>query len=593
MYQRKEIKKSARKVLKKHYLVFVGLLFVAAVLGTKFSGALAIFSFNANSELGMTTQNVFSHIFQGDIEGALDIAASNKAFLADQSYKIGNVEFGHQEGVFADVVNNFSSGSFFAALASALLNFIGKPNWVGLLFSVLALLFVAFVLLFVTEVYQIIYTRLFLEGRTYEKTSMSSLFFLIRTKSWIHVALAYFRYNFYLFLWNLTIVGGLIKHYSYAAVRFILAENPTISGREAINLSRRMMKGHKWELFKLDLSFLGWDILSLLTGQVLKILYVAPYKESVYAEYYSYIRNLAVENETEGAHFLKDVYLFEKAPSDEIDRAYGDVLEIMTEPDMTLKQPTKIRAFFQNVFGVVLWYDKQELQYRKEMTKKAGVLSYKNAIDKKAYPLRLCPFEVRPEKSALEHTLYMRHYSLTSLILIFITFCFSGWIWEVTFHIVNYGTFVNRGVLHGPWLPIYGVGAVLILMVLNKFRERPGLEFLTAIVLCGTVEYFTSWALEKLFDGAKWWDYTGYFLNINGRICAEGLLVFGVAGIAAVYFVAPLLDNLFSKIKERVKIPLCTIIMVIFLADVIFSQFVPNTGKGVSSYSVSEESEKF
>ena len=70
-------------------------------------------------------------------------------------------------------------------------------------------------------------------------------------------------------------------------------------------------------------------------------------------------------------------------------------------------------------------------------------------------------------------------------------------------------------------------------------------------------------------------------------------MVFGVAGIAAVYFVAPLLDNLFSKIKERVKIPLCTIIMVIFLADVIFSQFVPNTGKGVSSYSVSEESEKF
>lgn len=68
-----------------------------------------------------------------------------------------------------------------------------------------------------------------------------------------------------------------------------------------------------------------------------------------------------------------------------------------------------------------------------------------------------------------------------------------GWVWEVSLHLITDGVFVNRGVLHGPWLPIYGTGGVMILAVLNKFREKPLVEFLLTIVLCGCVEYFTSW----------------------------------------------------------------------------------------------------
>lgn len=80
------------------------------------------------------------------------------------------------------------------------------------------------------------------------------------------------------------------------------------------------------------------------------------------------------------------------------------------------------------------------------------------------------------------------------------------------------------------------------------------------------------------------WDYSGYFLNLNGRICAEGLLVFGVGGMAFVYIAAPLMDNLFRKISYRIAVPLCTALLIIFMADQIYSSKNPNTGEGITSY---------
>ena len=163
-----------------------------------------------------------------------------------------------------------------------------------------------------------------------------------------------------------------------------------------------------------------------------------------------------------------------------------------------------------------------------------------------------------------------------------------GWLWEVGMHLVSYGEFVNRGALHGPWLPIYGTGAVLILTVLNRFRRNPALEFGATIVLCGFLEYMTSLVMEIATGGTKWWDYSGYYLNLNGRICAEGLLVFGIGGLAIVYAIAPMIDDLVSRFNEKKVMAVCTVLMVLFLADVIYSQIHPNTGKGVTDIEARE-----
>ena len=173
------------------------------------------------------------------------------------------------------------------------------------------------------------------------------------------------------------------------------------------------------------------------------------------------------------------------------------------------------------------------------------------------------------------------HYPLSSLVVLFIGFSFIGWLWEVGLHLITAGTFVNRGSLHGPWLPIYGAGAVLILVLLNRLRTKPLALFLAAVALSGAVEFGTSYVMERL-TGMRWWDYSGYFLNIDGRICAEGLLVFGLGGMAVVYLLAPLVDNVLERVNQRALKAVCAALAVLFVADAVYSQFVPNAGEGIT-----------
>ena len=177
---------------------------------------------------------------------------------------------------------------------------------------------------------------------------------------------------------------------------------------------------------------------------------------------------------------------------------------------------------------------------------------------------------------------YRRDYSVWSLILMFFTFSIVGWVWEVILGLSADG-FVNRGVFHGPWLPIYGAGGLAVLIFLKKVRSRPALTFGLTVLLCGAMEYFTGWFLEAS-TGTRWWDYSGYFLNLNGYICAEGLLVFGLGGCAAVYLGAPMLDDLFSKIPKKWKVCVCVLLVTLFVGDMVYSHFIPNTGKGITDY---------
>ena len=98
---------------------------------------------------------------------------------------------------------------------------------------------------------------------------------------------AMFLRDLFLLLWSLLlIVPGIVKSYSYRLTPYILADNPGMKGTDAITLSRRMMDGQKWNAFVLDLSFIGWELLSALTGGLLGIFYVNPYRDCTNAELY-------------------------------------------------------------------------------------------------------------------------------------------------------------------------------------------------------------------------------------------------------------------------------------------------------------------
>lgn len=197
------------------------------------------------------------------------------------------------------------------------------------------------------------------------------------------------------------------------------------------------------------------------------------------------------------------------------------------------------------------------------------------------YPDDLFSIPKAERKKELEIS-YKRDYSISSLILIFFSMCFVGWIWEVFLRLLSTGQFVNRGTLMGPWLPIYGTGSVLILIFLKKLIDKPGAFFAGTFILCGILEYFTSWALEKLFH-QRWWDYSNVFFNINGRVSLEGLLFFALGGSLVAYFLAPIVDALAARLSKRTVLAVCSTLIVLFTTDVVLSAVNPNQGEGISA----------
>lgn len=596
MLTRKEMKQKGRQSLKKHYLIFLAACLAAAFLASEFRSALAfttIRSYELPADFSGTEspppsqrrsiawEDILMNIAEHDTLSGRQLSEQIKQNAIEQA-KDGNPMFGRSRGILSGLVNSVSSGSIVVSAVAAVTSITGSEN-LGILFLILIGELGFFLFWFLIQnTYPVIMRRIFLEGLNYGRVTPQRFLFLLRIKKWLKASrIMFVRYIFYT-LWCLTIAGIFIKRYSYFMVPYIAAENPDMSGREAVTLSRRIMRGHKWECFVLELSFLGWQILGLLTFGLFNVLYTNPYKTAVFTQYYGQLRALAKENAVPVTELLNDTWLYEKPDPSLIEEKYADVISVMKNPADPAGGLTGWRAFFARNFGVLLFAREREKQYESRQAAWVKFQELMDDADGRAYPVRLFPVPEDSRRMLVDSLNYMRHYSVWSLIVIYLGLGIFGWLWEVAMHLITYGTFVNRGALHGPWLPIYGLGSVLILTFLNRLRSHPVIEFCAAIVLCGFLEYMTSVFMEFTTGGKKWWDYSGYFLNLNGRICAEGLLAFGIGGIAVVYILAPLIDNIINRINSKILRPVCIAVAAVFLADFVYSQFYPNTGHGIT-----------
>lgn len=580
MSSRQILKKRARKVLKKQYLIFVLICLIAAFIGSEFNTTLSA----TKIKIPLPDNSlIIESTLQGEFEEGKKIVSKNKEELKNNKELHKSEILGRKRGVFASVINSISTGSLILAITTTINSLVGsKSITIGILI-VFSFLFIFLVWFYLVNAYKVIARRLSLEGRKYKKVPIPRFIYLLRIRKWTKVSMTMLITSIFQGLWSLTIVGGIIKRYSYYLVPYIVAENPNIPSLEAIKLSRRMMNGYKVRLFLLEFSYLGWEILGIFTFGLTKILYSNPYKLAVCGEYYEEIRRIRKEEKLEGTRYLNDKYLFEKADEELLEKEYSDVLETLKSRKETTMSKQTFKAKTMSLLGITLYNSKEENEFEKEQVRLAKIEALKDALKGKSYPTRLFPIREKRKRNHIETINYLRRYSIFSLIILFFIFSTVGWLWEVILHLITDGEFVKRGVLQGPWLPIYGSGAILILTVLYKLRRKPLFEFISIIILCGIVEYFTSYYLEIL-QGKRWWDYSGYFLNLHGRICAEGLLVFGLGGILIVYLVAPLLDNHIRKINNRILIPLCIILVCLFAVDEVYSIKYPNTGRGITEY---------
>ena len=148
----------------------------------------------------------------------------------------------------------------------------------------------------------------------------------------------------------------------------------------------------------------------------------------------------------------------------------------------------------------------------------------------------------------------------------FMVFSFIGWVYESVFYSVQLKRFVNSGFLHGCICPIYGLGGMLLIPFADASADLR-MIFLMGAVLCSILEYFISWLLEYLFD-TRWWDYSDWPLNFNGRICAVSVIGFGFAALVGTQVIIPVVFGTVSAISSGHLHSLAALIALALVFDV-------------------------
>lgn len=517
MWDRKQLKRKGKQTLKKNWWRIIGISLMLAFIagGMRVSYRIDDAATRlAGAGIGIPNNAQILNEWYLSIERNSDTDTGRVlAFLGEH--------YTPKKGILAGIYNHMTKErSAFYGFLNAMNDFLFKDKIAEGVIILIGVILMILFLIFVSNVLSVGQCRFLLENRTYGQARMGRLMFPWRVKRGKHVAFVMLKKSILLLLWDITVIGGIVKRYSYRMIPFILAENPDIPHKEAFLLSRQMMNGNKMRAFILDMSFIGWHILNVFTMDILRQVFITPYAEVTSAELYVALRKEAIEKGIQGAQYLDDEKLYEETGLEEY-------------PVETFK----------------LYNPKVKKWIRIE---------------------------------------YVRDYSWHSLILIFFTFSFVGWLWEVSLHLFGDGVFVNRGFFHGPWLPIYGTGGILVILLLKRFVRKPLLTFFLAVVVCGTVEYLSAWLLWE-FKGMYWWNYTGYFLNLHGRICAEGLLVFGLGGCMFIYVAAPFFDEIYKRIPKKIATMVCIILLILFIADLSYSLIHPNRGAGITDYQVQKQ----
>ena len=240
---RKNLKKQGRQSLKKHYVMFVAACLIAAFLGSEFVSSLDFSSAQKREESIQQFENNLHGDFSGTTTEKVSkatwedvlrtIAENNTEAGREMTHQIredairdaedGNPIFGRTRGVLSGIVNQLSSGSIIVTMVAAIASLTGSKNLGVLILIVLGALGAFAFWFFVTNVFQAVVRRIFLEGMVYDRVTPQRFVFFLQIKKWTKAAwIMFVKYVFYS-LWSLTVVGIAVKRYSYYLVPYIAA----------------------------------------------------------------------------------------------------------------------------------------------------------------------------------------------------------------------------------------------------------------------------------------------------------------------------------------------------------------------------------
>ena len=248
--------------------------------------------------------------------------------------------------------------------------------------------------------------RAIMENRFQRDVKIRRILAPFGNHKFLHVIGVMCIYIIVMALWWITIIGGIIKHYQYLCVPYLLAENPDLSWKQARNLSKKMTDGYKWKMFLLELSY----IYLLVPGLIVK---------------------------------LSDIFL--TMPVD---------YTMDAEMYFTLRQRPDIKRtrLIETAFDGPAYVDRVRAGEKPEEIRPEYLMA--------DLQIKNSSFDAADE------------YRIIDYIAMFFIFCFIGWVWEVCLYLVKDMVLVNRGVMYGPWLPIYGAGGVFIIALLNRLKHQ-------------------------------------------------------------------------------------------------------------------------
>lgn len=161
-------------------------------------------------------------------------------------------------------------------------------------------------------------------------------------------------------------------------------------------------------------------------------------------------------------------------------------------------------------------------------------------------------------------------YSQSQWLLFFFLYCFLGWVWECLYMSALEKQWINRGFLHGPFIPIYGFGAIIVLWLTAPVRDNIFLIFITGMLGATALEYLTGVTLQQVFH-ARYWDYSNMRFNLNGYICPFCSFGWGAFSVATVKFLHVFLENVILKIPANIAGILSIILVAVYAADTAIS----------------------
>ncbi len=163
---------------------------------------------------------------------------------------------------------------------------------------------------------------------------------------------------------------------------------------------------------------------------------------------------------------------------------------------------------------------------------------------------------------------------IQTLIMYFFIFAFLGWVMETLYSIYSLGYFTKRGFLYGPICPIYGFGALMLILFLAKYRNNNLKLFIYAAIIFSAFEYVVSYGLDALF-AMHWWDYTNEFFNLNGRISIFYSFAWGIIAIIFINHVYPFLKKkinlILAKIPYIVQVSVLYLLCGVWMVDTVAS----------------------